>query len=195
MLDKACSLVVAAAALVLAAGCGGSDSADDPSQAAPAAAPTSPADDAVLETTTADDSVASGDATDPPGTPEGRGDGTVVLDGEVIDLTEIRCHLESQPAAGGGGNIEFVVQGAGVTPAGEPFMIDVSRYDEDSMFEGDAVQLYVGDITSDEAREFHSTAASGTVSLVGSTATVDDLVVEDVGVLSEHIVSFDITCR
>lgn len=181
------SLFIAAAALLFAAGCGDGDgdgaaaeSADDRPAASTVPAPP--------EATEGEPPV------DPPAAPSGSGSGTVVLDGEAIALTEVLCHLESQPAAGVGGNIEFVVQGHGADAAGQSFMIDISRYDDESMFPGDSVQLYVGDITSGEARELSSTAPAGTVGLVGSTATVTDLVVEDLEQFTEHTVSFDIAC-
>lgn len=190
------SLFIAAAVLALTAGCGGSDgTADEPAGDTPAASST-PAEDLGPAPTEATDDVDAGEGvSDPPAAPSGGGTGTVVLDGEVIEMTEIRCHLETQPAAAGGGNIEFVVQGSGTNAAGEPVMIDISRYDEDSSFAGDDVQIYVGDIMTDEARELHSKTPVGTVTLAGSTATVDDLAVQDLGAFTEHAVSIDITCR
>ena len=151
------ALFIAAAALALAAGCGGSDgTADEAADDTPAASSVPAADQGPPPTEATDEIDATEGATDPPAAPSGRGTGTVVLDGEVIELTEIRCHLETQPAAAGGGNIEFVVQGSGTNVAGEPVMIDISRYDEDSSFAGDDVQIYVGDIMTDEALELHS---------------------------------------
>lgn len=189
------SLLIAAAALALAAGCGGSDgTADEAADDTPVASSVPVADQGPPPTEATDEVDAAEVVTDPPAAPSGRGTGTVLLDDEVIELTEIRCHLETQSAAAGGGNIVFVVQGSGTNAAGEPFMIDVSRYDEGSSFAGDDVQLYVGDIMTGEALELHSKTPAGTVTLAGSTATVDDLAVQDLGAFTEHAVSFDITC-
>ena len=73
-------------------------------------------------------------------------------------------------------------------------MIDISRYDEESMFAGDDVQVYVGDVTTGEATELSSTSPAGTVSLEGSSATAEGITLEDLDAMTEHTVSFDIDC-
>ena len=122
------------------------------------------------------------------------GSGSIVLDGETISLDDVRCFLEPQPAAAGGGNILFVVQGEGENPQGEAVMIDISRYDDDSTFAGDLVDIYVGDYMAGDALELSAMTPAGSVELVGSTATAEGLTVEDVESGSSTSVSFSIDC-
>ena len=122
------------------------------------------------------------------------GSGSIVLDGETISLDDVRCFLEPQPAAAGGGNILFVVQGEGENPQGEAVMIDISRYDDDSTFAGDLVDIYVGDYMAGDALELSAMTPAGSVELVGSTATAEGLIVEDVESGSSTSVSFSIDC-
>lgn len=122
------------------------------------------------------------------------GGGSIVLDGETIPLDDVRCFLEPQPAAAGGGSILFVVQGEGENPQGEPVMIDISRYDDDSTFAGDLVDIYVGDLKAGDALQLSAMTPTGSVELAGSTATAEGLSVEDVESGSSASVSFSIDC-
>lgn len=173
----------AATAMLIAASCGN----DEPSASSPPPAPPASSDEAATSATNAAANTSA------PATP-GDGTSSVVLDGETMVLDRVLCHLESQPAAAGGGNILFVVQGYGSDSAGEPVMIDITRFDADSMFAGDDVQLYIGDITGDEVRDLGTTAPAGTVTLDGSTASVDALTVQDLAAGTEHTLAFEIRC-
>jgi len=174
------TIATAAAVALLVAGCG--DDGDDD------AAPTQETD------SDATDSGATG-AGDPGGSGgSGGGSGTVVLDGEAVELATVRCFLESQPAAAGGGNILFVVQGEGANADGETVMVDISRYDDESMFAADVVDLYIGDVTTGDAIEVSASVPTGTVTLEGSNVRADDLAAEDFEALTEHTISFDIDC-
>lgn len=187
-LDIARLAALAAATTLIAAACSDGDTPRAAATTTPAAAaastaaPSARADSA--ETTAA--APAGGGAVS--------GQRALVLGGEAIELDEVLCHLESQPAAGVGGNIEFVVQGHGRNDAGEPVMIDISRYDGESMFPGDAVQLYVGEIASDAAEEYSAQLPVGAVNLDGSTARAEDLALTDLDTSTDVVVSFVIAC-
>jgi hypothetical protein len=175
------ALALGAVAALLLAGCGSDD--DD-------AAPSGGADVTAADTSEAADTD-TGDGDGDAGT--SGGSGTVTLDGEAVELREVRCFLESQPAAAGGGNILFVVQGEGEDAAGESLLIDVSRYDEGSQFAGDSISIDVGDVMAGESVSYSASADTGTVTLDGSTASAQDVaLIGDGG--SEHVASFEITC-
>lgn len=178
------TIATAAAVALLVAGCG-DDGGDD---AAPSEEPTQESDSDATD----DGATGAADPGDSGGSGGGRG--TVVLDGEAIELATVRCFLESQPAAAGGGNILFVVQGEGANADGEPVMVDISRYDDESMFAADVVDLYIGDVTTGEAIEISASVPTGTVTLEGSNVRADDLAAEDFEALTEHTVSVEIDC-
>jgi len=186
--------------VLVAAGCGSDNGAGSQPDASVAEAVDNAPDDATRDSAPGDaagddDAAVVDDAAGAPSAPVGGGSGTVVLDGETIVFDQVLCHLESQPAAAGGGNILFVVQGYGVDATNEPVILDVSRFDDDSMFAGDDVQLYIGEITAaGDARELGATPPAGTVTLDGSTVSVDGLTLEDFAALTEHTVSFTIHC-
>jgi hypothetical protein len=171
---------------LVAAGCGGDGDGDD--DAAPSSGgATDPAGGE------AGDQAA--DAGDPAGgSTGGGGGGTLVLAGETIELDDSRCHLEAQDAAAGGGQILFVGQGFGADANGEDVMIDVSRYDEDSMFAGDDVSITVGDITSDGVVSLSSMSPTGTVTVDGATMRGDGITLLSDGDGSEQTASFEIDC-
>lgn len=171
------AIATAAAAALLVAGCG--DDGGDSGVAEDAGSPAGGGGEGGGEST-------GGELTG--------GSGTLVVDGEAVELTTVRCFLESQPAAAGGGNILFVVQGEGVDADGEAVLIDVSRFDEGSQFAGDDVEVYVGDVVSGEATELSAGGPAGTVTLDGSNASAEDLPAEDLAALTQHTVSFDIDC-
>lgn len=181
-------LVTATATALVVAGCGGDDSTSsstDDNTAVSAASETAAPAAAPAATTAGGGGAASASGS------------TLTLAGETIALTTVRCHLQPQDAAGVGGKILFVVQAEGTDAAGEPVLIDISRYDDDSMFPGDAVEIVVGDYLADEAQNYSGSSPVGTVTLDGSMASADDLVVQlldDTGGSSDHTASFRITC-
>lgn len=184
---------VSVAALV-AVGCGSDEEAGGSAPPAPTeSADDNEATDAEASDSGQPDETEAGDGPDGP-TPGGSG--TIDLDGENIELSSVQCHLQSQPAAAGGGNILFVVQGQGQNADGEPLLIDISRYDEASMFAGDKVTLEIGEITpsGEDLVSLTTTAPVGTVALEGSTARADGLQVEDLGLGMSATASFEITC-
>ena len=124
----------------------------------------------------------------------GGASGTLTIGDETVELTEVLCHLEPQPAAAGGGNILLVVQGHGVDRAGEEVMIDFTRFDEESRFAGDAVQVYRGDILSGEAQELDTRQDAGIVAMDGSIASANKLILADLTTGTEVEVSFEIAC-
>lgn len=124
----------------------------------------------------------------------GGGSGSIVLDGETIQLDSVRCHLKPQPAAAGGGNILFVVQGEGENSEGNAMTIDISRYDDGSTFAGDVVDIYVGDVMSDDVVSLSTMAPTGSVELDGSTASADGLTLEDSEAGTSKTAAFTIDC-
>jgi hypothetical protein len=97
------------------------------------------------------------------------GSGTLTLGDEVIELDRSRCYLQEQDVAGSPGKILFTAQGFGTTAAGEDFVLDVSRYDEDSLFYGDDILVDVGDPFGDDFYEWNGASDFGTIELDGST--------------------------
>lgn len=186
------TLAVTTAVVALLAGCGGDDDGDD---AAPSSGGATESAGGDTGDQAADSEVsAGGGAGDPAGGPTSGGGGSLVVGGESIGLDETRCHLEPQEAAAGGGQILFVGQGFGVDADGEEVMIDVSRYDEDSMFAGDDVSVNIGDFTSEGAVGLSTIAPTGTVTLDGSIMRGDDITLLSDGDGSEQTVSFEIDC-
>lgn len=187
-------LAAVSVAALFAVGCG---SDEEPEGSAPSA-PVESADDNEAPDAEAGDSGQPDEteAGEVPDVPTAGGSGTLDLDGETIELSSVQCHLESQPAAAGGGNILFVVQGQGQNADGEPLLIDISRYDEASMFAGDKVTLDIGEITpsGEDLVTLTTTEPAGTVALEGSTARADGLQVEDLGLGMSMTASFEIAC-
>ncbi|NNE10802.1 MAG: hypothetical protein HKN41_00990 [Ilumatobacter sp.] len=168
---------VAVAALAVA-GCGGDDDdaggAGEPADAASAA-----------------DADGAGDGGGGGG---GAGGGNVVLGDETIEFESTRCFLQEQDAAAGGGKILFVAQAFGTDADGEPVAVDVSRYDEDSMFHGDDVTVDVGDPFGDSAVSWSGGGEVGTVTVAGSTVSADGLTFVNSDDFSEQPGSFTIDC-
>jgi hypothetical protein len=173
-------LVMGAGALLFAA-CGG----DDDAQADSAATEQSDAE--------TDTSEAGGDesapVTEEPAPDEDDTDvsppaasgsaGTLVLGDETITFDRSRCFLEEQDAAAGGGKILFVVQAFGSNGEGEEVLVDISRFDEDSQFEGDEISVVIGDPFSGDAVSFDGGGEIGTVTIEGSTASAPVLTFTD----------------
>lgn len=145
----------------------------------------------------------AGDLPDlPDGPPSGGGaEGTLVVDGETIELSGGFCTLEPQDAVAGGGQILFTGQASGVNGDGEEVMLDVTRFDEDSALEGDAIGVVVGDAGDPDARSY-STGQFGVLpdrkddhlSLDGSTISANDVELIDDEMEEHPVVSFEINC-
>lgn len=123
----------------------------------------------------------------------GTGSGTLVIDGETIELSA-RCFLESQPSAGGGGNILFNAQGEGTNAAGEDVLLDVSRYDEESQFAGDDISIDIGDVFSGEAVSIGGLTDAGAITVDGSTLSAEDQPLLNTDDGSTSTVSFELNC-
>lgn len=174
----------AVTALVMVGALGGCGADEEPT-----------AEDTTTTETGSEDTDSSEEApSDDEGDISSGGGGTLTLGGESISLDEVLCYLQEQDAAAGGGKILFVVQGTGTDAAGEDVMVDVSRYDEDSQFSGDSIDVSVGDIMSGEAAGYSAIAETGTVTLDGSTARADGVVLRSDEDGSEVETSFEITC-
>jgi hypothetical protein len=170
MLGIAAACVIGAGLL---AGCGGDDE---------------PAADGTASTATAAESAPGGDSAD-----RGSASGSMTLDGEAITFTSVRCVLEPQEAAAGGGQILFVGQGEGATSSGEELLLDVSRYDEGSMFAGDSVSLTVGPAASPDSVTYELGGADA-VTLSGSTMSATDISLDDPAAGVSRQVSFELSC-
>lgn len=178
--------------------CGASEPSDDAVAAETAPAATD-AVDAVDGSTTEDgEASASNEAGDMNGDGQAAttsgGGGTMVLDDQTIVLDSSRCYLEEQDSAAGGGKILFVVQATGTDANGDDVLIDISRYDEDSMFAGDAISVVFGDPFAGGDSSWDASAESGTVTLDGTNASADALTFVNMDDLSEAAGSFDIDC-
>ncbi len=182
--------LAAAVVLALLAGCGDSDDDGAPTTGAAVESAVDGSPDAERPDTEGADTEVDGSDGD---TTAG-GSGSLVLDGDTIELTQVRCHLEAQDAAAGGGRILFVGQGRGVDADGEDVLLDVSRYDEESQFEGDMITLDIGDFTSEDAVNLTSTSPIGTVTVDGGSMRADDLEFEDYVQGGQRTASFELTC-
>ncbi|NOX29276.1 MAG: hypothetical protein GXP35_04390 [Actinobacteria bacterium] len=170
---------------LLAAACGG-DSSEPDADAADETAATAPVEsDQPSDTTQA--------AAETSQQPAGNA-GSLVLGAETIEFDSARCFLEEQDAAGGGGKILFVAQAFGETAAGEPIVVDVSRYDEDSQFTGDDIIIDFGDPFSDDFVSMSARTDLGTVTVDGSSLSASGLTFVDSTDLAEQSGSFQINC-
>lgn len=187
--------------LVLLAGC----SSDDDGDATGGDAEVATQDDAGADASGDQGADASddqgGDASDDQGgdaagdgEASGGGGGTLDLGGEAITFDSARCYLEEQDSAAGGGKILFTGQATGTNAAGDEVMIDVSRYDEDSMFAGDAVSVVVGDPFSADAASYSANEATDTITLDGSTLSAESVTLLADEDASEVPASFQIDC-
>lgn len=173
------AVVLCAAAAALLAGCGGDDDEATPENGGTTTAAT----------------VAAGDPADGDSASGGSGSGTLTLDGESIALTSVRCFLEPQDSAGGGGQILFTGQGTGANGAGDDVLIDVSRYDEASMFAGDSVSMTVGDPTSPDSTTYDVSGEQDAIVVDGSTLSGDAITLDDPeGGGTGPTVSFQLNC-
>lgn len=179
-------------ALVLVAASCGSDDDDTSTTAGDDSADVS--SDGGASDDGADDSDDGGEDPAPPAT-GGGGGGTLVLGDETIALDSSRCFLQEQDAAAGGGKILFVVQAFGTNADGDELVVDVSRYDEDSMFAGDDIKVDIGDPFSEDAVSFGANAPIGTVEIDGSTVSADGLTFMNFEEFTDGLAgSFTINC-
>jgi len=167
--------------LVFAAGaCGGVDSSSSP------------------ETAASEDGGSNDGGTD-----SGSGDlpapsstgGFLTLGDETIPFDNARCFLEEQDA-GGGGKILATGQGFGTNAAGTEVMIDFTRYDEDSRFTGDDLNVTVGDPFGDESVNYSGSLDLGSVEIDGRRVSGDGYVLRntDINDLDDYPASFELNC-
>lgn len=198
--------------MVAAAGCGGDDDSNgatgttlvaggpavtaDGSDDATAGDGVADAIDDTSDAPTSDAGSADDDADgDAGGAGDDSADTTLVFDGEAMIMMGSMCYLQEQDAAVGGGKILFVGQGRGTTADGtQPVLLDVSRYDEDSMFAGDSVSVVIGNPAGDDVRSFSSISETGIVAVDDSGMSAQDVVLlsDDDG--SEVTATFTIDC-
>lgn len=187
------AMVAVAALALLATGCGSDDdtATDDPATEASVS-------DAQANDTAADGTSESGTgdsaADDADSATRTVGTGSAQLDGETIEVDEVLCYLEPQPAASGGGNILFVVQAHGTNAAGEPVMVDVSRYDEDSIVAGDTVDVVFGEVAAADTVQWGYRSEAEAVTLAENTVSARDLTMDNFETMTQHTVSFEFSC-
>lgn len=95
--------------------------------------------------------------------------GTLTVGDEVIDLDHVRCFLEEQDVAGSDGKILLTGQGFGTTASGDELVLDVTRYDEDSLFTRDDIQVDIRDPLGDDFYSWDGSADLGTIERDDST--------------------------
>jgi hypothetical protein len=118
----------------------------------------------------------------------------VTIGDEMIELNSARCFLEEQDVAGSPGKILFVGQGFGTLASGEEIVVDVSRYDEESLFYGDDIHIDVGDPFSDDFYSWRASADFGTIQLDGSTLRAEGLAFMHSEDFSETSGAFEVHC-
>jgi hypothetical protein len=118
----------------------------------------------------------------------------VTIGDDVIVLESARCFLQEQDVAGSAGKILFTGQGYGQLTSGEEIVLDVTRYDEDSLFTGDDIEVDVGDPFGDEFYSWTASGDLGTISLDGSTLRADGLTFQHSEDFSEMSGSFELKC-
>jgi hypothetical protein len=109
------------------------------------------------------------------GASSGGGGGTVTIGDEVIVLERALCYLQEQEVAGSPGKILLSGAGFGQLASGEEIVLDVTRYDEDSLFTGDDIEVEVGDPFGDDYYSWIASGDLGTINVDGSTLSVDEL--------------------
>lgn len=152
----------AATVLLVASGCGG-DSKAGPTTAASAGDSPTTTEVGGGGSTGGNDGAPAGDA------------GTVVLGDETIIFDSARCDMQEQAAPEGGGKILFSIQAYGSNANGDEIRVEVSRYDEDSQFVGDKIELVIGDPFSADAVKWNADDVIDTVALDGQTVSANNL--------------------
>jgi hypothetical protein len=118
----------------------------------------------------------------------------VTIGDDVIVLESARCFLQEQDVAGSPGKILLTGQGYGQLPSGEEVVLDVTRYDEDSLFTGDDIEVDVGDPFGDEFYYWIASDDLDTISVNGSTLSADGLTFRHSEDSSEKSGSFELNC-
>lgn len=182
---------VSATAVLLLAGCSSDDDASPGDGAA----------DVQVDDVKDGDTLDLSDLPEMPDGPTGSASSELVVDAETIELSGGRCVLEEQDAVVGDGKILFTGQATGVNGDGEEIMLDVTRYDADSIFEGDAIDLVIGDYRDPDVRTYSlgimgimSDEKEDHLALDGSTISADDVELTDDDLEEQPVVSFEINC-
>jgi hypothetical protein len=100
------------------------------------------------------------------GAGSGRG-GTLELGDETIALDSARCYLQEQTV--GRSTIELTAQATGTNADGETVILDFSRYAEGDQFEGDDINIDVGDPTAADFYQYIGSLDYGEVDVSGSS--------------------------
>ena len=135
-----------------------------------------------------------GSTSDTGGSASGGTSGTLTLDGAAIELTGVRCYLEPQNAAAGGGKILFTGQGVGKDTTGADVRLDVSHYDADSQFAGDDITVNIGEITNPDSYGLQGSDSPDVISKDGSTISAQDVELNKDDRSETKTVSFELHC-
>jgi hypothetical protein len=168
-------MALAVLVLLVGAACG-DDDGDDTGAPATAAdqGVSDPGDDDSGDDDSGDDD--SGDAAgDAPTGGGGGGGGSLVFGDETITLDRALCYLQEQPVAGSEGTIELTAQGHGTNAAGDPVVVDFTRFGEDSLFTGDDITIDIGDPRSDDFMGYYARLDIGDVSVDGNVLSASDV--------------------
>ncbi|MDO5741115.1 MAG: hypothetical protein Q4P07_13310 [Ornithinimicrobium sp.] len=188
--------VVSTVALLMSTGCsGGGDAA--PTAQPTAQAPSAAAQDSATSDAESDEAETAKETTSdtPAEGPTSGGSGTLTMDSEVIEFATVLCYLQEQDSAGGGGKILYTAQATGVNAEGEDLMIDVSRYDEDSMFAGDSIEVVIGDYINDDSVSYSLMGGEEkNVSVKGSTVSASGLELTSDDMSDTVTASFEMNC-
>lgn len=179
------AVILAALALVVA-GCGDDDGSAD-AGGAPAIDDSSSSDASSSGGSSDDGSGSGGGSTD--GGSSGGGSSSLVIDGENIAIAWAACYLEPQEL-GGGGNILVTARASGTNAAGDPVVLDFTRYDADSMFHGDDITIEVGEMA--DATTYSALLDEGAIAVSGGAVSGQDITADDAG--TEVVVSFELAC-
>lgn len=183
-----------ASCLILAAAC--SDSDPDDSSASPADAENSTDNSAEAN---GDGAGASDNGGSGSGGSGGGGQNSLVIDGENVPIGNGLCHLEPQELLGGGDNgmILAAVMASGTNSAGDRVEFDFTRYDADTVFHGDDLNIEIGPLT--DPIEYRIQLDEGTIPIVDGVLSAADLTLEastldDLGPANSIVASFEIHC-
>lgn len=137
---------------------------------------------------------ASGSRVQTPAAAASGGAGTLTLGNDTLELDRARCFLQEQEAAGGGGKILFTAQGFGTTSDGTDFVVDISRYDEDSQFTGDHILVDVGDPRGEDFYSWEVRPELEIIEQTGSTLRGEGLTFRHSEDGSEIPGAFEVNC-
>jgi len=128
-------------------------------------------------------------------TPSATG-GFLTLGDETIQFDSARCYLEEQPSAGGGGSILATGQGFGTNSEGVEVSLDFTRFNEESQFAGDDINVVIGDPFSGDTISYFAGLDIGGVSIDGNRLSASGLTFEsfDEGADSPLDGAFELSC-